>query len=63
MDVEVVKEEGSVKNTMKEWIVQIILIAYVATPFLYAMTNTTIKCEKQLNRRERRRKKQVQRMG
>ncbi|MBO5138686.1 MAG: hypothetical protein J6B89_03490 [Bacilli bacterium] len=51
------------KNTMKEWIGQIILIAYVATPFLYAMTNTTIKCEKQLNRRERRRKKQVQRMG
>lgn len=52
----VVLDQGSVKNTMKIGINEVAIIILIILPFIYLMTNRTIRCERKPNRAERRRK-------
>lgn len=53
----VVLDQGSVRSgIMKIGINEVAIIILIILPFVYLMTNKTIRCEKKPNREERRRK-------
>ena len=52
----VVLNQGSVKNIMKIDLNEVAIIILIILPFVYLMTNRTIRCERNPNRAERRRK-------
>lgn len=53
----VLDQENVRSGVMKIGINEIAIIILIASPFIYLMTNRTIRCERPLNRAERRKKK------